>query len=192
LHPERAIIHKHATTCLTSDCDALHGVVVPGIGYGVAWRFGIDRAVGGLHDAPNPGEMLCAALAACEDATIRMVADGLGVELECLEVEVTGTVDVRGSMAVEAGVPVGFQAMQCAVRIDVAAGTPAPLVERLLAQAERSCINLATLRRGVAVTTQVEVQPVQATGCLGQEIGRLNHCPQPADFDTDHQGPSEQ
>ena len=53
LHPEQATIHKHATTRSMPDCDALHGVVVPGKAYGVAWRFGIDRAVGGMHDAPG-------------------------------------------------------------------------------------------------------------------------------------------
>jgi uncharacterized OsmC-like protein len=163
LHPEQAIIHKRATTISTPDCDALHGVVIPGEGYGVTWRFGVDRAVGGLHDAPNPGEMLCAALAACEDATIRMVADALGVTLERLEVEVNAKVDARGSMAIEASAPVGFGAMQCKVRLGVAAGTHPESVERLLRQAERSCINLATLRQGVAVTILVEANGLERT-----------------------------
>lgn len=155
-HPEQAIVHKRAATTAAPDGDPLHGAVVPGEGYGVSWRFGVDRAVGGLHDAPNPAEMLCAALAACADATLRMCADALGVTLEQLDVEVTGQVDVRGSMAIDAAAPIGFRALLCRVRIGVATGTRPELVERLLAQGERSCINLATLREGVAVATRVE------------------------------------
>jgi organic hydroperoxide reductase OsmC/OhrA len=39
---------------------------------------------------PNPGDLLCAALANCEDATVRMIADILGVTILDLRVEVTG------------------------------------------------------------------------------------------------------
>jgi uncharacterized OsmC-like protein len=51
-----------------------------GRGYGASFEYGIDEKVGGLSDRPNPGDLLCAALAACEDGTIRMVAGLLGVE----------------------------------------------------------------------------------------------------------------
>lgn len=61
------------------------------------------------HDAPNPGDMLCGALAACMDSTIRKVADHLGVTLTSLEVKVAAEVDVRGCLAVDRKVPVGFQ-----------------------------------------------------------------------------------
>jgi uncharacterized OsmC-like protein len=150
-HPQQAVILKRAKTVSAPDSDAFHGVVIPGDNYGVAWRFGIDRAVGGFHDAPNPGELLCATLAACEDATIRMVAEALGVTLEHLEVEVIGAVDVRGALAVDRRVAVGFQSMECKVHVALAPDTRPQLGERLLAEAERSCINLATLRAGISV-----------------------------------------
>src|SRR5262249_56438980 len=121
------------------------------------WQCGDGRAVGGFHDAPNPGEVLCAALASCQDTTLRMVADLLGVKLRQVEVEVTGKVDVRGSMAVDRQAPVGFESMQCRVRFQVAPGTPPELCQRLVAQAERSCINLHTLRAGVAVDASFDV-----------------------------------
>jgi uncharacterized OsmC-like protein len=72
----------------------------------VTWPYGIDQSVGGLHDAPNPGELLCAALAACHDASMRMVADLLGIHLLDLGVEVTATLDVRGTLDLDRGVPV--------------------------------------------------------------------------------------
>lgn len=150
--PEQAVICKYVRTVCPDGGDPLHGTVVPGKAYGVSWHYGNDRAVGGLHDAPNPGEMLCAALAACQDATVRMVADLMGVVLTQVEVEVTGKVDVRGSLMVDRSVPVAFRSMKCKVHVQAAPGTPPGAVEKVLAQAERSCINLATLRAGVPVS----------------------------------------
>jgi uncharacterized OsmC-like protein len=157
-HPKQALIEKRAWTVFDAGQGPFHGVVVPGEPYRVSWRYGTDRAIGGLHDAPNPGEVLCAALAACQDATLRMVADLLGVKLRQVEVEVTGKVDVRGSMAVDREAAVGFQSMQCKVRFEAAPGTPPELCQRLIAQAERSCINLHTLRAGVPVESSFEVR----------------------------------
>jgi len=151
VYPEEACIRKRAYTVWAGGQDAVHGTVAAGDGYGASWSFGIDRAVGGDHDAPNPAEMLCAALAACEHATIRMIAEVLGVVLERLEVEATGTVDVRGCLAVDPGVPVGLPALECRVNMVVAAGTHSRSCEKLKAGAEACCINLATLRAGVPV-----------------------------------------
>ena len=155
--PDRGRIIKHAITRSAPGTDALHGAVVAGREYGdQPTRYGIDRAVGGFHDAPNPGELLVAALAACEDSTLRMVADILGVELTHLEVEVTGVVDVRGGMAVDLAAPVGFESMTCTVHLEAAPDTEPTRLTMLVAQAERSCINLATLRKGVPVEVRVE------------------------------------
>jgi uncharacterized OsmC-like protein len=156
-HPDRARITKHVRTAAIDGTDALHGIVIPGDSYDVSIRYGIDRAVGGYHDAPNPGELLCAALAACQDATLRMVADACGVELLDLEVEVRGHVDVRASLGMPVNSLLGFDSMDCIVHLQVAEDTPRKLLERLLATAERSCINLATLRHGVPVSVDFDL-----------------------------------
>ena len=134
--------------------------MVPGEEYraeDVMIAVGNHRGVGGLHDAPNSGELLCAALAACQDSTIRMVADLLGVHLTALAVEVEGDVDLRGALAVDGSVRVGFQSMRCRTNIEVAHGTDPRTVEMLLTAAERSCVILDTLRHGVDVTTKVDL-----------------------------------
>ena len=156
-HREKALIHKHVHTEPRADTDPFHGTVVPGDTYGQSWRFGIDRAVGGFHDAPNPGEILCAALATCLDSTVRMVADLMGVAIERLEVEVSGDVDVRGALAIDAAVPVGFQLLECKVHLQPAAGTPPELFKKVVERSERLCINLATLRNGVRVAARFDV-----------------------------------
>ena len=152
--PSEAWITDRARTFGGVNTDPFHGNVKPGSqDYGIIWPFGIHRAVGGDHDAPNPGDMLCAALAACLDSSIRMVADHLGVILTSLEVDVMAEVDVRGCLAVDRNVPVGFQKMQCRVKIKVDEHTDAKLVNMLYAASEYSCVNLNTLRTGVNVET---------------------------------------
>lgn len=157
--PEEASITDRAVATGGVETDPFHGVIEPGSrDYGVAWEFGIHRAVGGFHDAPNPGDVLCAALAACLDSTIRIVAERLGVTLERLEVEVTADVDVRGTLVVERDVSVGFQSMQCHVTLRAEEGTDPELLETLLETAEYSCVNMQTLRSGVPVETTVDME----------------------------------
>jgi uncharacterized OsmC-like protein len=156
--PQDAAITDRAKAIGGTGTDPFHGRVIPGsVDYGVEWPFGIHRAVGGYHDAPNPGDMLCAALATCLESTIHMIADRLAMRLETVEVEVTANVDVRGTLIVDKSVPVGFQAMRCRVKLKPAPGTDPKLVEKLLAAAEHSCVNLQTLRAGVPVETELVI-----------------------------------
>lgn len=154
--PEEAAITDRARTTGGVGTDPFHGAVVPGSeDYGVEWAFGIHHAVGGDHDAPNPGDVLCAALAVCLDSTLRIIADRLGVTLTSLEVDVSADVDVRGTLLVDRTVPVGFQSMRCHVDVQAAEGTDPKLMQKLLAAAEHSCVVLQTLRSGVPVETSV-------------------------------------
>lgn len=157
--PEEARIRDRGRAVRGVETDPFHGTAVPGSqDYGVEWPFGIHRAVGGFHDGPNPGDLLCTALASCLDSTLRIIADRLGVKLTSLEVDVTGDIDVRGTLAVDRDVPVGMQAMHCEVHLKAGEGTDPELLRRLLAAAERSCINLQTLQRGVPVETRLHLQ----------------------------------
>src|SRR3974377_2504441 len=72
-----AYIVDSAKTVRDGSEDPFHSTVAPGDGYGALWRVGIHRAVGGFHDLPNPGDILCAALASCLLYTFRIIADRL-------------------------------------------------------------------------------------------------------------------
>jgi hypothetical protein len=111
--PAEAHTVKWAATSNGDGADLFHSVVHIGEGYGVSQRLGIDHAVGGDHDLPSPGDLLCAALATCEDATVRMIADILAVTILDLRVEVAGDVDVRGCLSTDRSVKVGFCSMEC-------------------------------------------------------------------------------
>jgi uncharacterized OsmC-like protein len=156
-HPREALARKSARTAAAGipPSDSVHGEVEVGNGYDSWVRFGVDRQVGGSHDAPNPGDLLCAALAACQDATIRMIADVLGVRLVDLEVQVSGELDVRGCLVAAPGVRVGFEALRCEVSITADEGTDRMRLDVLAEAAERLCVVGDSLRAGVEVETTV-------------------------------------
>jgi len=177
--PGGAHIVKWAATSNSVGADALHSIVHIGKGYGVSQRLGIDRAVGGDHDLPNPGDLLCAALAVCEDATVRMIADILGVPILDLSVEVTADMDVRGCLSVDRSVKVGFRSMTCHVHLRVPSGTEPQHLAALKAQAERSCVNLDTLRSGIPV--ELDFDLAMADAAMGDRAAppdsRMPGCP---------------
>jgi uncharacterized OsmC-like protein len=109
-----------------------------------------DRELAFAGDDQAPRDLLCAALAACADSTIRRFAARMGVRIERLAVIATGDVDERGAAGVP-GVPVGFQSMRLEVQLRLA-GTHGPsTAHALLARAERHCVLLQTLAAGVPI-----------------------------------------
>ena len=158
--PGEALITDHARTVNDRRADPFHGAVRPGEGFGAQWGFGIHRAVGGDHDLPTPGDMLCAALASSLDATIRMIADRLDIGIEALEVAVSAEADVRGELIMVPSVPVGFQRIRCCLRLRPADDADPARLRLLLAATEHSCTVLQTLRKGVPVEMRV-VEPVR-------------------------------
>ena len=160
--PAEAWISDGAQTISACGGDPFHGVVVPANSADTPLQFGIHRAVGGFHDYPNPGDLLSAALAACFDSTLRMIADHLGIRLESLEVKVDAECDVRGCLLVERTVPVGFQRMRCGVRLETKDPVDEETIKTLVAAAEHSCVVMQTLRHGVTVQTQVETSHAAA------------------------------
>ena len=157
-HPEEARIVDGARTFQTKHApdDPAHTELEAGLGYEhPTVSVGVHRALGGLHDMPNPGDILCAALAACTDSTLRQVAGQLKVDIERLSVTVRGDVDVRGTLCVSADVPVQFQQMRIVVDLELAEGTLPRHREKLMAATEYCCVVLQTLRNGVPVSLEL-------------------------------------
>ena len=154
-----AVIIDQACTIYQPNQGPFHGMISFGRPEVAATlKFGIHSAVGGFHDMPNPGDLLCGALAACLDSTIRIIADRLRIKLDHLAVEVRGEVDVRGTLLVDKSVPVGFQCMHCLVKIKLAHHLAESSAHRLLTAAEHSCVNLQSLLGGVQWTNQLSLE----------------------------------
>ena len=79
--------------------DPLHCAVSPDSAPDAVFRTGAHPAVGGDGDVPCSGDLLLAALAACQETTLRMVAANMGIDLEKLEITVEGDWDPRGTLA---------------------------------------------------------------------------------------------
>lgn len=152
-NPGLAMVIDHAKTSGKEAADPFHSIVEPMDGCGISVPIGVHSAVGGLHDAPTPGDLLCAALAACQDSAIRMVANLMGIELLELEVNVTATADVRGALMMDRLVPVGFQEMKCEVKMKVGEGTEPGLVKHLQSAAKECCVVQQTLKSPPPVET---------------------------------------
>lgn len=154
--PEKAFVTDHAKTISSGIDDPFHGEVKPGKeDHNIVWKFGVHQGVGGPHDFPVPGDILSAALATCLDSTIRLIANRLDLDLKVLEVEVSANVDLRGTLAVDREVPVGFQSMKCNITIEGKDGTDPQQIKKLIKAAEYSCVVLQTLQSGVPVETSI-------------------------------------
>lgn len=78
-----------------------------------------------------------------------MVAEAMGLHLDNIDVTVEGDLDLRGTLGVDAAVPVGFQSIRSAIHLTGDA-TPKQL-ETLKETAERYCVVLSTLRNPLEV-----------------------------------------
>lgn len=137
--------------------DPLHTSVTINEELKVDFPIGVHRAVGGNHDFPNSGDVLCAALASCFDTALRMIANRLQITLIKTKIIATANVDVRGTLMVDKEVPVGFQSMGLEVEITVSNSVPTELANMLIKATERGCIVLQTLIRGTPVNVNASI-----------------------------------
>src|SRR5918911_2372156 len=152
--PGAARITLRVKSSASDLADPLHCAISPEAAPDVIWRSGAHPGVGGVGDVPCSGDLLLGALAACQEVTIRMVAAAMGIELEELEVEASGDLDLRGTLGMDREVPVGFSSIRCETRVTVKDDGRPERAQRLLENAERYCVVLNTLRHGVSVESR--------------------------------------
>lgn len=155
--PGEALVTDTALSVAKAGDSPMWGSVQIGSpGFDVFVPVGVHRGVGGRHDLPVPGDILCAALVACVDTTIRILSNNLRVPLASLEVEVQADCDLRGTLLVDPTVRVGFDAMRVSVKAVPDAGVTPKQVEGLVQMAEKCCVVLQTLKSGVDLAFQLD------------------------------------
>jgi uncharacterized OsmC-like protein len=140
-----------ATSAPSDLADPLHCSVAAA---GQIVSAGAHPAVGGSGDAPCSGDLLLAALAACQETTLRMAAN-MGIGLHSVRVDVEADWDARGTLAM--GAPVGITAIRCRTTVVVESDERGDRAERLLRSAEKYCVILDTLRSGVPVESTFDL-----------------------------------
>lgn len=109
--------------------------------------------VGGPGTAACSGDLLLGALAACAQVTCQMVAEAMGIEMERIEVEVEGDLDLQGTLGTSKEVPVGFESIRTRFRVD-APGATAEQLEALHRKTEQYCVVMQTLVRPPDLRTE--------------------------------------
>lgn len=143
---------KHAVHSVYMPDDPLRSRITAGTH---TWDVAAHAMAGGPDGEACSGDVLLAALAACQEITIKMVAASMGIALDDLQVTVSGEMDFRGTMGTDRDVPVGYQRITCEIRV-LAPGDQARL-QRLVEKAEQYCVVRDTLARGVPIESRVVV-----------------------------------
>ena len=123
----------------------------------VPFKIGVHKAVGGDHDFPNPGDLLCASLASCFESTVRLISNKLGITLLETNIKAIAHIDVRGTLMIDKTVPVEFQSMHIDALI-IAMNTSEKLLDTLIKGAKQSCIVYKTIRKGIPITLKVNTK----------------------------------
>lgn len=84
------------------------------------WVINADEPLelGGTNTQPNPQELLLSALNACMTVGYAALATLFGIEIESLEIESKGDIDLRGFLGIDATVKPGYDNLQTTVRIE--------------------------------------------------------------------------
>jgi uncharacterized OsmC-like protein len=156
--PTAATIVLHVKSNGSDLSDPLHCAISPQAAPDTEWHSGAHPGVGGVGDVPCSADLLLGALVACQEVTLRMVAGAMGLELEALEIEATGELDLRGTLGTSRDTPVGMKSIRCDTRVTVKDDGRPDRAQRLLENAERYCVVLDTLRSGIPVESTFSLE----------------------------------
>lgn len=117
-------------------------------------------SLGGADSAPNPVELILAALGTCQEITYRAYATAMGISLDSVSVELAGNIDLRGFFAVDDSVRSGYQNIIGTVNIESSASEAE--LQKLSAVVNAHCPVLDILTNKVPVSLNLSVNSRQA------------------------------
>ncbi len=109
--------------------------------------------VGGQGTGACPGDLLLGALAACAQITCQMVAAGLQIPVQRVDVLVEGDLDLRGTLGISREAPVGFNDIRVSFEIEAPEATERQL-SSLREKTEEYCVVMQTLNSSPNIRTQ--------------------------------------
>lgn len=117
-------------------------------------------ALGGADSAPNPVELVLAALGTCQEITYRAYATAMGIPLESVSVDLAGDIDLRGFFAVDESVRSGYQNIRGTVNIESSATQEQ--LQQLRAAVDAHCPVLDILTNKVPVSLNLSIKSKKA------------------------------
>src|SRR5689334_19430390 len=106
---------------------------------------GIHPKAGGSGQELCSGDMLLEALTACAGVSLRAAAAVLDIPIKSATVSAEGDVDLRGTLGITEGVPVGFKEIRLAFAIETDA--PQARLDELLELTDRYCVIFQTIQQ---------------------------------------------
>jgi len=104
---------------------------------------------GGKDEGPSPVELILAALATCQEITYKAFATALGIKIDSVGVELNGTLDLQGFLALNKDIRPGFQSITG--NVDIKSSSPQADIDKLIAVVNEHCPVLDILTKGVPV-----------------------------------------
>jgi uncharacterized OsmC-like protein len=157
VHPEKAWIKDFAVVESNDYENPLQTKVILNDEVKNEYPVGLHRAIGGLHQIANPGDILCGALASCFETTLRMIANRLQIKLLKTKVVARAYADVRGTLQMDKTVPVEFQKMELEIIVEAEDNTNPTLLTTLIKATEYSCVVFQTLKKGTPIDSNVRI-----------------------------------
>lgn len=143
--------------------------------------------LGGDDQGPTPVELLLLALGACQEIAYAAHAEQLGIQLDAIEIELTGTIDLRGFLGLDPAVRPGFSRIESRVRL--VSPEPEARLRALAEQVERFCPVQDMLTRPVPIETTLSIErPGVAARPASEPAGRAFR----ADAGAPHRGTREE
>jgi len=105
---------------------------------------GIHPKAGGSGLELCSGDMLLEALIACAGVSMRAAAAVLEIPIKSAVVSAEGDVDLRGTLGVTEGLPVGFKEFR--VLFDIETDAPQNKLDQLLELTDRYCVVFQTIQ----------------------------------------------
>lgn len=126
--------------------------------------FHIDEPpeLGGQDSAPNPVELLLAALGTCQEIMYSAYASVMGIQLDGVRVTARGYLDLKGLFGLDESVPAGYKRIVFETDIDSPADDEQ--LRRLVDTVESHCPVLDTLTREQQVSGSVKVRGRELPG----------------------------
>lgn len=128
-------------------------------GQDIARHFTVDadepEELLGTNTAPNPQELLMSALNACIMVGYVAGAASKGITLESVEIETTGSLDLRGFLGIDPTVPPGYETLHYVVRMK-GNGT-AEQYREIHENVMRTSPNFFNLSRPIRIDARLEI-----------------------------------
>ena len=107
------------------------------------------KSFGGKDEGPSPVELILAALATCQEITYKAFATALGINLESVSVNLNGTLDLQGFLALNKNIRPGFQSITG--NVDIKSSSPKAEIDKLIDTVNTHCPVLDILSKGVPI-----------------------------------------